>query len=219
MNNLADLLSVTGVCPILVSAEADMVVPLAKALTAGGVPAVEVLLRDENSLANMSVIAKEVPEVIVGAGTVISAEQAERAVDQGAKFVVIPGFSRPVVEYCLKKNVPVIPGCVTSTEIISALEYGLTIIKFFPVYEMGGVPMLQHLSGPFPMIRYMVAGGLSSQSFLPLMKHPKVLAAGGDWMFTDGDAQKNRDYELIAKNLRHSVYQVQDLHNAMALQK
>ena len=212
-----DVLKVTGVCPIIASCETDSAVPAARALVAGGVPVVEVLQRFDNSLSNMCRIAKEVPEICVGAGTVITLRQAKEAVDNGAQFIIMPGVGRQVVESCLKKNVPVIPGCVTAAEITMALEYGIDVVKFYPVYQLGGLSVLNEYSGTFPMVRYVVTGALNETNFLPLMQCRNILAAGGDWMFTQGQALRNKDFDLIAKNLRASVTQVQDMRNQMAI--
>jgi len=212
-----DVLKVTGICPIIARCESDSAVPAAKALAAGGVPVVEVLQRFENSASNLQKIAREVPEVCVGAGTILNVRQAEEAIDKGAQFIIMPGFGRQVVEYCLKKNVPVFPGCATPAEITTALEYGIDIVKFFPVYQLGGLSVLNEYSGTFPMVRYMVTGALNEKNFLPLMENRNILAAGGDWMFNQGNALANRDFELIAKNLRASVTAVQDLRNQQAI--
>lgn len=210
------VLKSTGVCPILVSCETDIVVSAARALVSGGVPVVEVLQRSDNSLTNLEKIAKEVPEIIVGAGTVNTLRQAEEAIDRGAQFIIMPGFGQRVVEYCLKKNVPVIPGCVTASELTTALEYGLDTVKFYPVYQMGGLFALNDYSGAFPSIRYIVTGGLNGTNFLPPLKCRNTLAAGGDWMFSKKNALARRDFECIAKNLRASVNAVQKLRGRMA---
>lgn len=212
-----DVLKVTGVCPIIARCESDSAVDAAKALVAGGVPVVEVLQRFDNSLSNLETIARDVPEICVGAGTVINVRQAEEAIDKGAQFIIMPGFGRQVVEYCLKKGVPVFPGCVTAAEITTALEYGIDVVKFYPVYQLGGLSVLDEYSGTFPMVRYMVTGALNETNFLPLMRNRNILAAGGDWMFTQGNALVNRDFDLIAKNLRASVTAVQDLRNQMVI--
>ena len=112
---------------------------------------------------------------------------------------------------------PVFPGCATPAEITTALEYGIDIVKFFPVYQLGGLSVLNEYSGTFPMVRYMVTGALNEKNFLPLMENRNILAAGGDWMFNQGNALANRDFELIAKNLRASVTAVQDLRNQQAI--
>ncbi len=212
-----DVLKVTGICPIIARCESDSAADAARELVAGGVPVVEVLQRFENSGSNLEKIVREVPEICAGAGTVVNVRQAEEAIDRGAQFIVMPGFGRQVVEYCLKKNVPVVPGCVTAAEITTALEYGIDIVKFYPVYQLGGLSVLDEYSGTFPNVRYMVTGALNETNFLPLMKNRNILAAGGDWMFTQGNALVNRDFDLIARNLRASVTAVQDLRNQMAI--
>ena len=212
-----DVLKVTGICPIIARCESDSAADAARALVAGGVPVVEVLQRFENSGSNLEKIVREVPEICAGASTVVNVHQAEEAIDHGAQFIVMPGFGRQVVEYCLKKNVPVVPGCVTAAEITTALEYGIDIVKFYPVYQLGGLSVLDEYSDTFPNVRYMVTGALNETNFLPLMKNRSILAAGGDWMFTQGSALVNRDFDLIARNLRASVTAVQDLRNQMAI--
>lgn len=209
---MLDILTLTGICPILANAEPDVGVPAARALMEGGLPVVEVLLKNETSVANIAAIAREVPEVIVGAGTVLNAEQAERVIDLGARFLVLPGFSEKVVRAAQRHDVAVIPGCVTPTEIMMALDYGIDIVKFFPVYEMGGVNTMAQLNGgPFPNVRFLVTGGLDGANFLPLLRHRGVLAAGGDWMFQEQDALRNRDWEQVAANTRHSCMNVLDM--------
>src|SRR5574344_1278980 len=150
MSDLIDLLKLTAICPIMADIKAESVVPAAQALIEGGLPVVEVLMRSGESLGNMGRIAKELPGMVVGAGSVLNVRMAEEVIDNGAKFVVMPGFSRPVVELCQKKNIPVLPGCVTATEIMMALEYGIDVVKFYPVYQMGGIEMLKQFNnGPF----------------------------------------------------------------------
>lgn len=205
MTDVNKIISEAGVCPILVRAERDASVPTARALVEGGLPALEILMRDEEAFGHLERIADAVPEITVGAGTVLTVERAKRAIDAGAKFVVMPGFSHKVVEYCLSRGIQVIPGCVTATEILTALEYGVTTVKFFPVYELGGAAMLNQLSGPFPQVKFVVTGALDSVNFLPLLKCGSVAAAGGDWMFTDYGALVKKDYRQITENIRDSL--------------
>ena len=213
-----DVLRVTGICPILAYAEPDQAVPAARAMVDGGLPVLEVLMRNEHAMNNLRTIAKEVPECIVGAGTIVTLDQAKAAIDNGAQYLVMPGFGRKVVEYCVDHNVPVIPNCITPGEMIDAMDYGLNIVKFFPIYQLGGLGILNEYSGAFPNLSFMVTGMLKEDNFLPLLKNPKVIC-GGDWMFTMGNALVNRDYELISKNLRSTIYQAQDLRNQMAIKK
>lgn len=208
-----EILNVTGICPILAYAESDSAVPAARALVEGGLPVLEVLMRDDHAMQNLKNIIREVPEVIAGAGTILTVDQAKEAIDIGAKFLVLPGYSEKIVELCCKQGVPVVPGCVTATDLMSANEHGLEIIKFFPVYQMGGIPTIENLGGPFQKMRFIVTGNLDGENFLPFLRCPKILAAGGDWMFQEQDALKNRNFEQISRNLRNSVLRVQNMRN------
>ncbi len=210
------ILKTTGICPIMVEPAVEAAVPAARALVQAGLPVCEILMRNDNSRKYLSHIAKEVPEIIVGAGSVLNVRLAEEAVDLGAQFCVLPGFSREVVEFCLKKGISVLPGCSTATELMMALDYGINIVKFYPVYQLGGVDTLaQYNNGPFGMIEWVVTGGLGSHNFLPLLRHKNTLAAGGDWMFADGNAINTKNYDLIEENTRKSIQSVLDMRNAM----
>ncbi len=200
------ILKTTGICPIMVEPKPEQAVPAAKALARGGIPVLEILMRNENSLKHLNNIVREAPEVISGAGSVLNIEQAKKVIDLGAKFIVMPGFKADVVEYALKNNISVLPGCVTATEIMMALSYGINVVKFYPVYEMGGTNTLaQFNNGPFGMIEWVVTGGLDGKNFLPLIKYKNTLAAGGDWMFNEKNALINSDYEQIEENTRKTV--------------
>ena len=212
MSEVMDLLKLSGICPIIADAEVDAAVPAAAALVEAGVPVVEVLMRDEKSRINIKNIVAELPGIQVGAGSVLNFDLAKEAYDLGAKFMVMPGFSSKVIEFCISKNIPVLPGCVTPTEIMAALDYGIDIVKFFPVYQMGGVDTLKQFSnGPFSNVRFVVTGGLDSRNFLPLLTWKNVLAAGGDWMFQDFNALAGRNYKQITYNMRKSVNDVLDI--------
>lgn len=209
---LYGILKTTAICPIMVEPEVEAAVPAAKALAEGGLPVCEILMRNENSLKYLCNIAKDAPEVIVGAGSVMNVEQAKQVIDLGAKFIVMPGFDAEVVEHCLKNNISVLPGCVTATELMMALKYGIKIVKFYPVYQMGGTEMLaQFNNGPFGMIEWVCTGGLNGKNFLPLVDYKNTLACGGDWMFAEYNAINDKNYEQIVKNTRRTIQDVLDL--------
>ncbi|MDD6564331.1 MAG: bifunctional 4-hydroxy-2-oxoglutarate aldolase/2-dehydro-3-deoxy-phosphogluconate aldolase [Clostridiales bacterium] len=201
------VLKTTGICPIMVAPELDFAADAAHALAEGGLPVCEVLLhRDENSLKRINEIAKNAPEVTVGAGSVISIRDAEEAIDAGAQFFVAPGFVPEVVEFALKKNMPILPGCVTASDISMALNCGINILKFFPVYQLGGADTLaQYHGGPFGNVEWVVTGGLNGKNFLPFSKIDYVLASGGDWMFAENNAVNDKNYEMIVENTRRTV--------------
>ena len=145
-------------------------------------------------------------------------DQAKAAIDHGAQFIIMPGIGRQVVEYCIDRKIPVIPNCITPGEMTMAVEYGLDMVKFFPIYQLGGLATLNEYTGAYPMLHFLVTGMLNETNFLPLLENRKVIC-GGDWMFTQGQALVNNDYALIARNLRESVYQAQDLRNRLAIRK
>ena len=163
---------------------------------------------------NLKTILREVPEIIAGAGTILTLDQAKEAIDIGAKFLVLPGYSEKIVDYCDRNHITVVPGCVTPAELMSAYEHNVEVVKFFPVIQMGGVATIEQLSGPFPSMRFVVTGSLDGENFLPFMTCDRIIAAGGDWMFQEHDALKNRDFEQISRNLRDSILKVQNMRNA-----
>lgn len=204
------ILKTTGICPIMVAPELSFAADAAHALAEGGLPVCEVLLhRDDDSLNRINSIAKKAPEVIVGAGSVISLRDAEEAMDAGAKFFVAPGLVPEVVEFAQKKNMPILPGCVTASDISIALNYGINILKFFPIYQLGGAETLaQYHGGPFGKVEWVVTGGLNGKNFLPFAGIDYVLASGGDWMFAENNAVNEKNYEQIVKNTRKTVNDV-----------
>lgn len=210
------ILKTTGICPIMVNPDLDFAADAAQALAEGGLPVCEVLLhRDEYSLERIRSIAKNAPEVIVGAGSVISLEDAKQAADAGAKFFVAPGLVPEVVEYALKSNMPILPGCVTASDISIALNYGINVLKFFPVYQMGGAETLaQYHGGPFGKVEWVVTGGLNGKNFLPFAGIDYVLASGGDWMFAEGNAVNEKNYDKIVLNTRRTIKDVLELRAA-----
>lgn len=207
------ILKTTGICPIMVAPDLDFAADAAHALAEGGLPVCEVLLhRDSDSTKRINQIAKKASEVMVGAGSVISLRDAEEAVDAGAKFFVAPGFVPEVVEFALKKDIPILPGCVTASDISAALNYGINILKFFPIYQMGGSEILaQYHGGPFGNVEWIVTGGLDGKNFLPFAKIDYVLASGGDWMFAGNNASADKNYEQIVLNTRKTIKDVLEL--------
>lgn len=207
------ILKTTGICPIMVAPDVEFAADAAHAIAEGGLPVCEVLLhRDENSLNRINKIAKDAPEVIVGAGSVISLRDAEEAIDAGAKFFVAPGLVPEVVEFALKNNMPILPGCVTASDISIALNYGINILKFFPIYQLGGAETLaQYHGGPFGNVEWVVTGGLNGKNFLPFAEIDYVLASGGDWMFAENNAINDKNYEQIVLNMRRTIKDVLNL--------
>ena len=171
-----------GIIPVLEIDAAERAQPLAEALSAGGLPITEITLRTDAALASIRVIARNVADVIVGAGTVINREQAEAARDAGAQFLVSPGMAEDVVIWAQENQIPVLAGAVTPTEMICGINLGLDILKFFPAETIGGVSAIQAMSDPFPQLRFIPTGGIKRENAAEYLQHPKIHAVGGSWM-------------------------------------
>ncbi len=182
MSDVFDKLRLCGIVPVLTVEEVRDAKPLAEALVAGGLPCAEVTFRTGAARDAIDAMVKSVPGMLVGAGNVQSVQQVREATDAGAQFIVSPGLSRPVVEYCLDKKIPVIPGVVTPTEIEAAMSYGLDVLKFFPAEAAGGVPFLRSISAPYRKVRFIPTGGIDEINLLSYLNLPSVLACGGSWM-------------------------------------
>lgn len=173
-----------GVVPVVVLEDAAQAVPTAKALLAGGITAMEITFRTAAARESIEKVAKEVPEIIVGAGTVVNVEQLHQAVEAGARFIVSPGSDEAIIAEAVKLNVPITPGVVTPSEIMVGLRYGLKVFKFFPAGTFGGLKTIKALAGPFPQIRFIPTGGINQENAAEYFKDPKILAVGGSWMVT-----------------------------------
>jgi 2-dehydro-3-deoxyphosphogluconate aldolase/(4S)-4-hydroxy-2-oxoglutarate aldolase len=169
------------ILPVVVLDDAALAVPLAAALRAGGLSTIEVTLRTPAAKAAITALAAE-GEMVVGAGTVLTRDQAAMAIDAGARFIVSPGVSAAVVKYCHEVGVPVFPGVATPTEIQTALELGCSVVKFFPADINGGLPAVKALSAPFGDVKFIPTGGVSADSLASYLAHPAVLAVGGSWI-------------------------------------
>ena len=179
-----DQVAACGVVPVVVLDDAEQAVPTAKALLKGGINAMEITFRTAAAKASIAKVAAEVPEMIVGAGTVINVEQLHDAIDAGAKFIVSPGTSEEVIAEAVKLGVPITPGVVTPTEIMIGLKYGLKVFKFFPAGTFGGLKTIKALCGPFPQIRFIPTGGINQENAAEYFQNPKIVAVGGSWMVT-----------------------------------
>ena len=176
-----------AVVPVVVLDDAADAVPTAKALLAGGVDVMEITFRTAAAADSIEAVAKECPDMLVGAGTVITLEQCKNAVARGAKFIVSPGFSEEVVGYCVEHGVPVAPGCVTPTEIMSAMKYGLKMVKFFPANVYGGLKAMKNLSAPFVGMKFLPTGGVNSDNIKEYIDAPFIHAVGGSWVCPKAD--------------------------------
>jgi len=186
----------TGIVPVVVLNNVEDAVPLADALLKGGIDFMEITFRTECAAECISVISREVPDMNVGAGTVLNVEQAKLAVESGAKFIVSPGFDETTVKWALENNIPVIPGCVTPTEIMKAIGLGLNVVKFFPADVYGGIKAIKALSAPFGQVKFLPTGGVSEANLSEFASNKSVIAVGGSWVCKKDDIL-NHDWEKI----------------------
>lgn len=176
------------------------------ALVEGGLPVAEITFRTEYAPEGIKYCCKNFPQIICGAGTVINAQQAQQAIDCGAKFIVSPGFSQQVCNLCAKLNVPYLPGCVTPTEIMQALDNGITTVKFFPANVYGGLAAIKALAGPFTKLTFVPTGGVNADNLAEYLAFDKIVAIGGSWML------KGTHDEMVAK-IKHAVQIVKENNN------
>lgn len=182
MNDLLQKIHDIGIVPVIAIDDASKAVPLAKALVAGGLPAAEVTFRTAAAEDAIKAIVKEVPEMVVGAGTVLTKDQADRAIAAGVSFVVSPGFNPEITKYVLDKGVCMLPGTATAGEMEQAMAMGLEAVKFFPAEQNGGIEKLKALAGPYKTLKWMPTGGVNTNNLANYMSFHQILACGGTWM-------------------------------------
>ena len=171
-----------GIVPVVKIDDVEKAVPLAKALCDGGLPCAEITFRTEQAEESIRRISQAMPDMLVGAGTVLTPNQVDKAMNAGAKFIVSPGFNPTVVEYCQTKNIPIFPGCTSPSDIEKALELGLTCVKFFPAEQSGGIAAIKAMSAPYGNISFLPTGGINAKNLNDYLSFEKVIACGGSWM-------------------------------------
>jgi 2-dehydro-3-deoxyphosphogluconate aldolase/(4S)-4-hydroxy-2-oxoglutarate aldolase len=202
MSGVLNMIGADRLLPVVVLSDAGQAAPLADALLAGGLRCVEVTLRTDAAEAAISALGKS--QLLVGAGTVLTVEQVDRAVDAGAWFVVSPGFAPAVVRRCQEHGVPVFPGVATATEIQMALEAGVDTVKFFPAEQLGGVDMLKALAAPFRSVRFLPTGGVTADNLAAYVRLPAVLAVGGTWMVA-ADLLRAGDWDEVTRRTAEAI--------------
>ncbi|MDO4491825.1 MAG: bifunctional 4-hydroxy-2-oxoglutarate aldolase/2-dehydro-3-deoxy-phosphogluconate aldolase [Lachnospiraceae bacterium] len=193
-----------AVVPVVVLHDAKDALPLADALVKGGLPCAEVTFRTEAAEESIRLMCEKYPEMLVGAGSVLTIDQVDRAVNAGAAFIVSPGFDPEIVDYCLSKNIAIIPGCITPSEISQAVKRGLTAVKFFPAEQSGGVAMLKAMAAPLTMVRFMPTGGISMANLKEYLSYDKIICCGGSWMVKDSMI-KNGEFDKIQQMTSEAV--------------
>lgn len=212
MNTIAEQFSKYGVVPVVVLEDAKDALPLAKALTEGGLPCAEVTFRTEAAEESIRLMTKEYPDMLVGAGTVLTVEQVDRAVAAGARFIVSPGFDPEIVDDCLEKGIPVFPGCITPSELAQAAKRGLEVVKFFPAEQAGGVAMIKAMAAPYTMMKFMPTGGISAKNLKDYLSCDKIVCCGGSWM-VKGDLVKNGEFDKIRELTKDAVELASSIRN------
>jgi len=204
--NTMERIGATGLVPVVVINHAEDAVAAAEALLAGGIDVMEITLRTDAGIQAIKNVAEACPEMLVGAGTVLTLEKCQQAVEAGAKFIVSPGFNEKLVAWCVENDVPVTPGCVTPTEIEAALAYGVHILKFFPAGTYGGIKGCKSLYGPYRSmnISFIPTGGVSDDNLAEFADKPFIHAVGGSWLCSTADID-NHDFDAITRSAKTSV--------------
>ncbi len=182
MNDVVKTLGSYGIVPVVVLNDAKNARPLAEALCAGGLACAEVTFRTAAAEESIKIMSKEFPQMLVGAGTVVTVEQAKRAVAAGAKFIVSPGLLMPVVQYCLDNNIPVCPGTCTPTEMGTAMNMGIDVLKFFPAEPMGGLKYIKAVAAAYTNVKFMPTGGINANNVRDYLAYDRIMCCGGSWM-------------------------------------
>ncbi len=198
MNEVLQEIQKIGIVPVVVLDDPKDAAPLAKALCEGGLPCAEVTFRTAAAEEAIKIMTTEFPHMLVGAGTVLTTEQVDRAVGAGAKFIVSPGLNPTIVKYCIGKGIPVAPGTSNPSDVELAIELGLDVVKFFPAEQAGGIKMIKAMAAPYTNMKFMPTGGINADNLCSYLDFPKILACGGSWMVakdmvTAGEFDKIRD--------------------------
>ncbi|WP_411678208.1 bifunctional 4-hydroxy-2-oxoglutarate aldolase/2-dehydro-3-deoxy-phosphogluconate aldolase [Caproicibacter sp.] len=207
---MTQMLYKIGIIPVIKMDCIEHAVPLAKALKNGGLPAAEVTFRSDSAADSIRAITEEVPELFVCAGTVLTVQNAELAVEAGAKAIISPGTNLSVVRWCIENKIPVFPGCATPTEVEACMREGLSVVKLFPAEVVGGIAMLKALSGPYSGMKFMPTGGVKPGNVKEYLSQKNVLACGGTWMvpenlLTDGKFDEIEALTKEAAKLRDEI--------------
>lgn len=210
MNEVLKQIEKVGIVPVVVLDDVKDAEPLAKALCEGGLPCAEVTFRTAAAEESIRIMSEKFPDMLVGAGTVLTTEQVDRAVAAGAKFIVSPGLNPKVVKYCVEKGIPVTPGTANPSDIEAALEFDLDVVKFFPAENLGGLKMIKALAAPYVGMKFMPTGGINADNVKEYLAYDRILACGGSWM-VKGDLIKAGNYEKIVELTKEAAAIVKEV--------
>lgn len=210
MNAILEQFGKIGIIPVVVLEDAKDAMPLAKALCEGGLPCAEVTFRTAAAEECIRIMAENFPEMLVGAGTVLTTEQVDRAVNAGAKFIVSPGLNPEVVAYCVERNIPITPGTCNPSNVEQAIGFGLDVVKFFPAEAAGGLNYIKAIAAPYVGMKFMPTGGISAKNVREYLAYDRILACGGSWM-VKGDLVKAGDFDKIRELTREAADIVKEI--------
>lgn len=210
MNEVLEKIQKIGIVPVVVLNDAKDAEPLAKALCNGGLPCAEVTFRTDAAEESIRIMSEKYPEMLVGAGTVLTTEQVDRAVAAGAKFIVSPGLNPKIVKYCVEKNIPITPGICTPSEAELAIENGLEVVKFFPAEPAGGLKMIKAMAAPYTGLKFMPTGGINATNVKEYLAYDKILACGGSWM-VKGSLVEAGEFDKIEAMTKEAVEIVKEV--------
>ena len=196
MNEVLEQFKKIGIIPVVVLDDAKDAEPLGRALMEGGLPCAEITFRTAAAEESIRIMSQKFPDMLVGAGTVLTTEQVDRAVAAGAKFIVSPGINPKVVDYCVKKNILITPGTCNPSNVETALEFGLDVVKFFPAEAAGGLNYIKAIAAPYTGVQFMPTGGINAENVKDYLKYDRIIACGGSWM-VKGDLIKNGNFDKI----------------------
>ncbi|WP_187861439.1 bifunctional 4-hydroxy-2-oxoglutarate aldolase/2-dehydro-3-deoxy-phosphogluconate aldolase [Helicobacter pylori] len=203
-DKIIEILQISPIIPVVVIENIKDAVPLAQSLVEGGIPIIEVTLRSSCALEAIELIAKNVPKMRVGAGTILNLTQLEQAQNRGAEFLISPGLTIKLLEYAKKKDMPLIPGVSSSSEVMQALELGYNALKFFPAEYCGGVKLLNAFNGPFKGVKFCPTGGISADNMRSYLALENVVCVGGSWL-TPKDLIQNKEWDKITEICKRSL--------------
>ncbi|WP_104761809.1 bifunctional 4-hydroxy-2-oxoglutarate aldolase/2-dehydro-3-deoxy-phosphogluconate aldolase [Helicobacter cetorum] len=209
-NKIREFLQISPIVPVVVIESLEDAVPLAESLIEGGIKVIEVTLRSTCALESIELITKSVPEMCVGAGTILNTTQLEQAKSRGAEFLISPGLTPTLLEYAKKKDVPLIPGVSSSSEVMQALEFDYNTLKFFPAENIGGVKLLNAFNSPFKEVKFCPTGGISLNNMHTYLNLENVLCVGGSWL-TPKDLVKNKEWDKIINLVKESLNQAKNI--------
>lgn len=216
MHETLEKIQETGIVPVVVLEDAKDAAPLAKALCDGGLPCAEVTFRTAAAEEAIRIMVREYPQMLIGAGTVLTTDQVDRAVAAGAKFIVSPGLNPRIVKYCVEKGILIVPGCSNPSDVEQALENGLDVVKFFPAEQAGGLAMIKAMAAPYVGVKFMPTGGINAKNVKEYLAYDRILACGGSWM-VKGDLVKAGKFAEISELAKEAAEIVRESRDGRCL--